>query len=79
MEALGKLHMTVTRAYKVYLDDGQCKHVHEFIVTFLRLLYTSGVSCMQVMMCGSCLSCRYLNPEIKLNLIELAITLYPEF
>ena len=48
MEALGKLHMTVTRAYKVYLDDGQCKHVHvyDFIVTFLRCLaFKSCTAC----------------------------------
>ena len=74
MEALGKLHMTVTRAYKVYLDDGQCKHVqvYDFIVTFLRCLAFKSCSV-------SGLSCRFLNSEIKLNLIELAITLYPEF
>jgi len=74
MEALGKLHMTVTRAYKVYLDDGQCKHVHvyDFILTFLRRLAFKSCS-----MSG--LSCGFLNSEIKLNLIELAITLYPEF
>ena len=41
-------------------------------------VYLQG--CLALKRCSACsLSCRYLNPYIKLKLMELAIKLYQEF
>ena len=51
MEALGKLHMTVTRAYKVCLDGWQCKHlnrVHDFTMTFLNMFGGVNDTCSKM-------------------------------